>query len=384
MLITWPVYALGSAFGPTVFFIANALLTFSVILLAAYALTKVLNICTPATVLTFVSVVFLWPYSADLLFFPSLQEKGVILGAAALFFWIHLTRNHRSSFVYWVSLILASLIAFTTKTHVVLFVPAVVAALWVVNHGRQNPNSISRLIGATAYFLVLSVGTLWLALLGDYSSGTRGTRDLSFLVDRRFQFLVALAVAYTAYLTYRAFKGKFQSIELIPLLIVLPFIASFAGWSVRNYYLTVVSIGVAAMAAVIVGNFKSTQVKLFSAHGCLVIAVIWIFWRVPQVYGPLSSFQSFLVSTEARQLDENKEVVGVTCMEAPTHFNRYTLFNDLSHLKFEYTPTLKEFEFVLADQRLCPLVGDRSGWDLQWRSSIANGYSLYLNNKFPN
>lgn len=75
MFITWPAYALGSAFGPTIFFATNALLTFSIILFAAYTITKVLGIFSRTTILVFVSIAFLWPYTADLLFFPVCKKR---------------------------------------------------------------------------------------------------------------------------------------------------------------------------------------------------------------------------------------------------------------------------------------------------------------------
>jgi len=345
----------------------------------------VLNICTPVTILTFVSTAFLWPFTADLLFFPSLQEKGVLLGAATLFSWIHFMRTHRSSFVFWSTFLLASFLAFATKTHIVLFMPAIVAALWMLNHGHGKSNSVSRLLSATTGLLVLSIGTLWLALSGDYSSGTQGTRDVSFLFDRRFQFLVVLAVAYSAYLVYLAVKAEFFAIDLVPLFMVLPFIASFSVWNVRNYYLTVVSIGVAAMAAVVVANLKSKHVGPIAALMCLVIAVTWISWRVPQIYQPLASLQEFLVSTEAQQLAQQTEVVGVLCMEAPTHFNRYAVSNGVANLEFKWTAaSLEEFEFVLGDERLCPFNADHADWELQWESPSEGGYSLYRNTNYIN
>jgi hypothetical protein len=383
MLITWPVYALGSAFGPTAFFVANALLTFTIILFAAHALTKLLNICTPVTILTFVSTAFLWPYTVDLLFFPSLQEKGVILGAALLFFWIHFTRTQRSVSVFWFSFLLTSSIAFATKTHIVLFVPAVVAALWMVSYGQRASNSASRLIIATTVLIVLSLGTLWLALVGGYSSGTQGTRDVSFLFDRRFQILVVLAVSYSAYLAYRAVRATFIAIHLVPFLIVVPFIASFSTWTVRNYYLTVVSIGVAAMAAVIVANLKSKHVGPIVGFFCLVLAVTWVAFRVPQIYPPLASVQVFLLSAQAHQLAQQKEVVGVSCMEAPTHFNRYAIANGVANLEFNWIGALPDkFEFVLGDERLCPFSADAVGWKVQWQSPVEGGYSLYRNNNY--
>jgi len=381
MIITWPVYALGSTLGPTVFFTANSLLTFSLILFAACALTRVLNICTPVTILAFVSTAFLWPYTSDLLFFPSLQEKGVILGVSLLFLWIHFTRVKRSPFIFWLTFALASLIAFTTKTHIILFMPAIVAALWMVNRGCRTSNSVSRLAGVTIGLLLLSIGTLWLAIDGDYASETQGGRDFSFIFDRRFQLLVTLAALYSAYLVYRMVRREFRAIELVPLLIVIPFIASFSVWEIRNYYLTVVSIGVGSMAAVIVVNFKSKHVGPTAALICLAAALVWIAWRVPQIYQPLASVQDFLVSTDARILGQQREVVGVLCSEAPTHFNRYSLSEGTVGLVFEWTANkTEEFEFVLADNRLCPFNPDFALWELKWESTgRVGGYSLYQN-----
>jgi hypothetical protein len=383
MVITWPVYALGSAFGPTVYFAANALLTITLILFAAYSLTKLLDICTPTKILTFVSIAFLWPYSAELLFFPSLSEKGVILGVSVLFLWIHFTRSKRSSLIFWSTFALATLLAFATKTHIALFVPAIVTALWMVNWGRGAPNSLSRLVGATVGLFLLGVGILWLAIEGDYSSGTQGESDMSFMSDRRFLLLVALAAAYGTYLIYRAVTREFRAIEFAPLLMVIPFIASFSVWAVRNYYLSVVSIGVAAMAAVIVANFKSKNVGPIAALICLAAALVWIAWRVPQIYQPLASVQDFLVSTEAQLLSQQREVVGVLCSEAPTHFNRYSVSEGATNLQFEWTADrLEDFEFVLGDDRLCPFNPDPADWELKWESPRGAGYSLYRNRTF--
>jgi hypothetical protein len=383
MVITWPVYALGSALGPTVFFAVNSVLTFSLILFAAFALTRVLNICTPVTMLVFTSAAFLWPYTTDLLFFPSLQEKGVILGVAVLFLWIHFTRTKRSSMVFWLTFTLASVLAFATKTHIALFMPAIVAALWMVNQGHRTSNSVSRLIGATVALLVLGIGTLWLAYTGSYTSGTQGARDASFLFDRRFLLLVALAAGYSACLAYRAVRREYRAIELVPLLIVIPFIASFSVWTVRNYYLAVVSIGVAAMAAVIVANFKSKYAGPTAALICLAAALVWIAWRVPQIYQPLASVQDFLVSTEAQLLGQQRELVGVLCAEAPLHFNRYSVSEGAADLQFEWTADrIEDFEFVLGDDRLCPFNPGPADWELKWESPGGEGYSLYRNRTF--
>jgi hypothetical protein len=300
---------------------------------------------------------------------------------------VHFTRTRRSFFVFWLTFGLVSLLAFATKTHIALFIPAIVAALWIVNQGHRTSNSIPRLVGATVGLVLIGIGTLWLALTGGYTSGTQDVRDLSFIFDRRFLLLVAVAVAYGAYLVYRAIMQEFHPIELVPLLILIPFTASFSVWTVRNYYLAVASIGVATMAAVIVANFKSKYVGPVAAILCLAAALVWIAWRVPLIYQPLASLQDFLVSTEAQFLAQQKKVVGVQCWESGLDFHRYAESEGVPDLQFKWTAGRPEdFEFVLGDDRLCPFNPDpmATRWNLEWEGPRHGGYALYHNRSFMN
>jgi hypothetical protein len=115
----------------------------------------------------------------------------------------------------------------------------------------------------------------------------------------------------------------------------------------------------------------------------LAAALVWITWRVPQIYQPLASIQEFLTSTEAQRLGEQEEVVGVFCPEAPTHFNRYAVSEGIADLQFEWTGDgLEDLEFVLGDSRLCPFNLETADWELRWESQSGKGYSLYRNKSF--
>jgi hypothetical protein len=377
MLITWPTYALGSAFGPTVFFAVNAIVVFGVILLAAHAFKNALGWTSPATTLTFVSVVFLWPYTSDLFFFPSLQEKGVIFGAAALFYWIGFTRIPRSSFVYWSTFVLVSILAFATKTHIVLLIPAAIAAMWVSKTNQGSKKSYVRLVGASIGWLVVAITSLTLALTGSYSSGTQGSRNLTFLTDRRFQLLLAISTIYAAYLVYRLARGRYCNVEIVPLLIVGPFVASFAFWEVRNYYLSVAAVGVAAMVASVINNWSVEALQFWTAIAVFAISLLWVFWRAPQVYQPLSSLAEFLESPIAERYSQLGSVIGVSCVEAPTHFNKYAQWLDSPGLTFESSADPSQFRLFLADSRLCPAPAGVALWPVKWQGPADGGYLLY-------
>ncbi len=61
-----------------------------------------------------------------------------------------------------------------------------------------------------------------------------------------------------------------------------------------------------------------------------------------------------------------------------------TVSDGLADLELNHTATLKAFEFVLADERLCPFNADRADWELQWESPSGGGYSLYRNTNYVN
>jgi len=377
ILVTWPAYALGATFGPQIFFSVNAIAVFSIILFTAYALTRAFNWRSPVSVLVFVSVALLWPYTSDLFFFPSLQEKGIILGVGLLFYWISLVRQYRSASFYWVSYFLVSLFAFATKPHIVLFIPAAVASLWISNSSQGQKNFVSRTLGASIGWLILGAIILWLALVGSYTSGTRGAPDFEFVDDRRFQLMFLITAFYTGYLLSRLAKGRLLIMESVPLLMVLPFLVSFTLWDIRNYYLSVAAVGVASMVVSMINNWQSDLLKLITALTLFSLSLFWIFLRVPQVYQPLSSIAEFLESPIAKQYSQRGITIGVSCVEAPTHFNRYARWLSTSGLTFKSSIGPSQTAFFLADSRLCPPSSNVSQWPVIWSSSREGGYVLY-------
>ena len=148
MLITWPAYAAGSAFGATWFYLVNSLVTYLVILVSGLLVARGLAWKGVWPLVTFVGVSFLWPYTAELLFFPSLQEKGVLLGAALLIGWTVLLRRPTQKWVLWLAFIGVTAAAFSTKTHILLYVPAAVLLLWINYFARRG--SLSKMVPISA------------------------------------------------------------------------------------------------------------------------------------------------------------------------------------------------------------------------------------------
>lgn len=123
-ILVWPTYWLGSTAGPTWFFLANAALVFVCMLAFGLAVSTIIGWTGPSPILVFLAGAFLWPYTPELFFFPSLQEKGIILGAALMFWWVGYAPKFKSAIGFWLTLAMASTAAFTTKTHFLVFVPA--------------------------------------------------------------------------------------------------------------------------------------------------------------------------------------------------------------------------------------------------------------------
>ena len=129
MVIVWPTYLLGTVAGPVWFYLANTALVFACLAVFGLAMGRLLGWKSTWLGVVFLSASLLWPYTAELFFFPSLSEKGIILGAALMFWWIFEAPRLTSPIAFWLSLVAVSLFAFATKTQILVFVPGFLYAL---------------------------------------------------------------------------------------------------------------------------------------------------------------------------------------------------------------------------------------------------------------
>ena len=84
MVIVWPTYWLGTVAGPLWFYLTNTILVFACLVAFGLAIARLLGWKSAWLGTLFLAATLLWPYTAELFFYPSLSEKGIILGAALI------------------------------------------------------------------------------------------------------------------------------------------------------------------------------------------------------------------------------------------------------------------------------------------------------------
>ena len=386
MILVWPSYWIGAVVGPTCFYLANSVTVFACILAFGLAAGRIAGWRGPWPILAFLAGALLWPYTAELFFFPSLQEKGIILGAALMFWWVAEAPRLTSPIAYWISLAAVSLFAFATKTQILVFVPGFLYALWAYRSTARGHISALRAIVVTGYLILLSAVLLILALGGSYNKGTQGSLDLSFLGDRRFQFLVALTVLYVLALVLRVFMRRNQWSDWVPAVMLLSMCGTFVIWDIRNYFLAIAGVMVGSAAATVAGWLRPVWMQATLAVTIVILASAWLLFRLPAVYGSLASVGDFLASPIVKQLDAERATVYVSCMEAPVHYNKYAADIGLNDVNFAYLgdrPSDTDLgqgvgaEYVFGDSRLCPWAPDSSNWQTVWTNGNPQSFQLF-------
>jgi hypothetical protein len=386
MIIVWPTYWLGSIAGPVWFYLANTALVFACLAVFGLAMGRLLAWKSTWLGVVFLSASLLWPYTAELFSFPSLSEKGIILGAALIFWWIAEAHRFTSPIAFWLSLVAISLFAFATKTQILVFVPGFLYALWVCRFTARGQLTKVRAIVVSGYLLLLSAVLLVLALGGSYTKGTQGPLDMSFLSDRRFQFLMLLIVLYVITLVIRVILRRNRLSDWVPAVMLVSMCGAFVLWDIRNYFLAIAGVMVGSAIATVASWARPTWQQVCLALALTISASAWLLFRLPAVYGSLASVGDFLASPIVKQLDAERATVYVSCMEAPDHYNRYAANLGLSGLTFDFLanrPTVVASdqppgnEYIFGDARLCPWSPDSADWATVWTTGDANAFQLF-------
>jgi len=197
--------------------------------------------------------------------------------------------------------------------------------------------------------------------------------------------LLVISVTYgialiLRYLVQRAPSNQpVKYVEILPLLWMINILLSGFVWEWRNYYLSLVALPFAMMVLVILSWIRIQSLSIIACSMALLTSVLWLVFRLPMFFEATSSFEAFLSSPVALQLDSENAVVYVGCAEAPTHFNRYALESNLFSIRFDFFANLKnptaESNYFLSDTRLCPIPSVES-YEVIWETSSPHSYVL--------
>ena len=386
MLLVWPAYWFGVNIGPVPYFMFNAVVVMLVLLFFGYAITRLLQLRGAWPVVGFAAVSLSWPYTAELFFFPSLSEKGIILGAGLLFLWVAARSHIKFAALYWLSFAFVVAFAFTAKMQILVFVPAVLLAVWVNPAGAKQPQSLKRNLIATVVLILSSLTLLIMALSGGYTRSTQGNLSADFIRDQRFLLLLGVTIFYTLALLVRLALHKNRAIEWVPALMLISMSAAFAVWEIRNYFLSIAGVMVASAFVVVVGWVGKDWLRVGLVTIVVVLAATWLTFRLPTVYGSLASVGEFLNSKTASEIETSGGRIYVSCLEAPEHYNFYAQSAGYRNLEFlhldgslDQSPSLdpEVTEYIFADSRLCPLSRGMDSQNLVWSSDESQAFQLF-------
>lgn len=386
MLIVWPAYWLGTVAGPTWFFVTNAMVVFACVIAFAMAMRRLLAWPDVWPVLAFLAAATLWPFTAELFFFPSLSEKGIVLGAAALFWWSAESSRLRSGLAYWASLLVASAFAFTTKVHILVFIPAIILSIWLAPRTELSAFKARRALPATLLLMALSSILVVVALRAPYTHSTQGALGLDFASDRRFLGLLLITGLYVVAQSVRVFVGKQRSLDWVPATLLATMCGAFIVWDIQNYFLAIAGVMVGSAVATVVSWMRPSWRQIAVAAALTATAITWLVLRLPAVYSSLASIGAFLTSPAAAQLDAENATIYVSCLEAPDHYNRYAADIGLTGIQFAFlgdaSPALDSVQkgdntYVLADSRLCPWSPPSARWAPVWTTGDDRAYRLF-------
>jgi len=384
--VSYPAYWLANIYGSSALYLINAFILIAISVIAGLVSFLPLQVRQTHLLIGFVGAFFLWPYTAELLVFPSLQEKTILLGAACLLWWVTTAVHIRSGIASYSMLALISVVAFTSKVQITLFIPALLLYLIILFTQREDRTTRLRILVAGILWTTLTVALIFLVLTGNYSSGTSGDEGLSLKISPPMLLLFVISLTYgiallIRYLVQRTLSNQpMKYVEILPLLwMVTIFLTGFV-WEWRNYYLSIVAFPFALMVLVILSWLRIRSLSIIACSILLLTSMAWLIFRLPMFFEATSSVRAFLSSSIAIQLDVEKAVVYVGCAEAPTHFNRYAIEQNLTDIRFEFVENINSqtgsSNYYFSDSKLCPIPSVDSQATI-WTSGSLNSYVLY-------
>jgi ABC-type uncharacterized transport system permease subunit len=362
---------------PALLFGINTLVVATVVLLLGWALYKCRTIDRLA-VIVFTSLVYAWPYTFDLLAFPVLPEKGVILGVALCLFLIDFLQFNYSRFVNALVVIALFVIVAATGRSILLFIPFLVF-ISVVCAGRNRHQRITFVLSA----LLLTAGAAlitWGVLTAEYTQNIR-SYDLIANATSPVSLLYGVATcSFALLLIARRSAVNFLRNGLGPLILLITFWIALVAYGTMNQWLSIYRIPIALALAYAAQHLLDGKALRFAIGLSLMGAIAMTLFRVPMFYQPLHGIGQFVTSPIARDLARSGAVTEVWCAMGAIDIPGYFLDAGLAAPRMVWAPTEPDsVGYILADQRLCPPPRDLTNWKEVWSSPGRYGMNLYEN-----
>ncbi|MDZ4677682.1 MAG: hypothetical protein SGI74_09255 [Oligoflexia bacterium] len=249
------LYGLGASFGPTVFFLLNAVFVMGILYLNAHVFSLILKI-DKWLLLLFMAA---FPYTFDLFQHPSLQEKMVMLWGASLLWACH-KKNLTGIIVF-------AALGFFSKASFCIYIPMGFLTLLSASQFKIKKDKL--LLGV--YILASCSGVLFLAWVASKGSYTARYSPQNILHNLKslhgIFFLAILSLSFFILIRFKKIS------QWIPWTGVLSFIVVFLPWHIGAYLQSVIAPTLAALSLQVAILVFPKKKYWASALGVLAITV---------------------------------------------------------------------------------------------------------------
>jgi hypothetical protein len=356
--ITLPLYFIENS---TFFFLVHTFLVWAYILIFSFSVASYIQKLYPKISrikIMFVlnTFIYSYPFTIELFFFPSLQEKSIILAAPILLGAYALTVN-RNTKTYFLVIFFALIILLGTKIQVIFFLAILVLLLGNTvnadNKNRFRVVSLSALVALTTAILII------ISFRGTYTGNFYDNQN-------NYGFSVSnIIVAVLILLCFAGFIGS-RIIELKTLLtgfnrisnFFIPIIFYLFGvfiWGSGIYLLSLIGILLSVPLTLITLKFYPFLGKTYAVLIWIPIT-IFVFIRSFQVFENMNALENVFqwINESGRQ---NTTIV-TNCLEGKDSLNYYSKHlldeNVEAEFKFIKNHALIKGSLVLHDKRFCP------------------------------
>ena len=355
--ITLPLYFIENSI---YFFLVHVFLVWAYILIFAFSVALYIHRVHPkiskmSIMVVLTTIIYSYPFTMELFFFPSLQEKSIILAAPILLGFYALTIN-RNTKVYFLAMFFSLVIVLGTKIQVIFLLAILVLLLGntvPINHkNRFRIISLSVLVVSTSTILIL------VSFFGTYTGKFYDN-------EKRYELSAGnIAVAFLIIFCIAGFLGS-RIIESKTNLTGLKRISNFFIpisfylfgvfiWGSGIYLLSLIGLLLSVPLTIIALKFYPRWNKSFAASIWIPIT-IFVFVRSFQVFDNMNALENvFKWINESGRI--NNTIV-TNCLEGRDSLNYYAkqLVRDEVEAEFKFIKNynLLEGSLVLHDKRFC-------------------------------
>jgi hypothetical protein len=352
-LMAYFLYAPGIAWGPTVTFFLNALLSLGVCYLFCRNLARILSI-ELTHVLIVLSAFF---YQYDLLNYPSLQEK-IVLFVGALYISQCARKNSRL-IVYYTSLLLLLLLGLASKASFMIFYSM---GFWVYIMSRREEIFLHKERREILFAIFLALAGLamlcffaYISSLGSYTKQYSVQKILPNLKSSSGVLLILCLLFGICAAIFEARKRRFEWLKLTPIIGLAAFLTIFLPWGIDAYIQTIIGPTVACLLVIALYTFdfvpRRWWIAFFMILGTLICA-----YRTTTMYSRLHSIgmaAEFVKSTATGTVTE----INMPCWEGSDSFRRYIASAAIPPKVIFWKGESMDGRVFAYDQALCPLPG---------------------------